>query len=374
MNKNTFNIMVLGDIHFGKKNDSKLYSDLQEYFLNYIPNFEKEYGKLGMIVIAGDLFDRIIKMSETPSNYVLKFVESLCNISTESGVYLRIIKGTKGHDFNQLNNFLHLEAKNPLFKIINTREKETIEWGDYFYNILYLPEEYPEDYNKYYKGYLDVKKDEDKYDFIFGHGMMDFVAFTGDENILRKIKRNEAVHKADNLCKICNYYTVFGHIHDMKEYRDKIYYTGSFERFSFADQEDKGFIAISINPDDDYQEIMFVENENASSYFVLNLDEYEFEDTESKLTFIEECKSKYNYVKVIVPENEKNKELLKKIVSSEVSIQIKNSVKEEIVDERYRDIVERKLPVDQSIAKFIYIDKGKKVPLTTINKIIAKEN
>ena len=374
MKKNKFNIMVLGDIHFGKKNDSKLYQDLQKYFIDYIPEFEKECGKLGMIVIVGDLFDRIIKMSETSSNYVLKFIESLCNISSEKGIYLRLIKGTKGHDFNQLNNFLHLEANHPLFKIIHTREKECIEWGDYIYNILYLPEEYPENYNKYYNEYLNIKSDENKYDFIFGHGMIDFVAYTGDENILRKIKRNEAIHKADTLDKICNYYTIFGHIHDLKEYKDKIYYTGSFERFSFADQEEKGYIVLSINPDDDYKEIYFIENENASTYYILNLDEYEFNSTEEKLTFIDECKNKYNYVKIIVPENEENKELLKKVVSSEVSIQIKNSVKEEIVDERFRFLINRELPVDESISKYIEITTGKKLSNDIINKIISKEN
>ena len=53
MKKNTFNIIHIADIHFGKKNDKKLYNDLKNNFLDNIPIINKEY-PIGMVVIEGE--------------------------------------------------------------------------------------------------------------------------------------------------------------------------------------------------------------------------------------------------------------------------------------------------------------------------------
>ena len=371
MKKNTFNIIHIADIHFGKKNDKKLYNDLKNNFLDNIPIINKEY-PIGMVVIEGDLFDRVIKMSELSSNYVIKFIEELCQLSDKYKFYLRLIKGTKGHDYNQLLNFLPLTIRYPLFKIISSVEKEEIKYKDYFYEILYLPEEYPENYKEYYKDFINKKV---KYDFIFGHGMIDAVSFTGDEETKRKIKRNEAVHSLETLNSICNYYTVFGHIHDMKSFSDDtVLYVGSFERFSFADQEDKGFLLTSVDPETDAMDAIFYENPDASTYHIEDLSNYEFNNTEEKIKFIEELKSEYDYVKIILNEKEDNKELLKNVISSDVKIQMNNKIEDDVVDERFRFILNRELPLNESISKYINLVYNKNISPTKINEFITKSD
>lgn len=362
------NILHIADIHFGKKNDSKLYQDLLEGFINRIPEIQKEFNHIDAVIIEGDLFDRVIKMSENSSMYVIKFMEKLCEMTKTYGFYLRLIRGTKGHDYNQLRNFIHMEESYPLFKIINTVSTEDLEMNGYEYSILYLPEEYPENYDKYYKNYLNQE-----YDYIFGHGMIDFVSFTGDESVKRKITRNEAVHKVDTLNKITNYFVIFGHIHDMMNYKnkDKIMYVGSFERFSFADQEVKGFLLTRVDPETGDTEVIFYENENASVYNILNLDDYEFETTEDKIKFIDEEKKKCDYLKVIINKDEENKELLKGVLSSDIKIESHNKIPEDVVDERFMFLIKRELPLDQSIKKYIQLTINKDYKLEDINKYIS---
>lgn len=368
INKN-FNILHIADIHFGKKNDQKLYNDLKKNFLNEIPNIINEYNHLNMIVIEGDLFDRVIKMTEPSSNYVLKFITELCELSIEYNFYIRLIQGTKSHDNNQLNNFNHLEIKYPLFKMYKTVNEEKIIINNKEFHILYLPESYPEDYSKYYKDYFDKN-----YDMIFGHGMIDFVAFTGNEDINKKIKRNESVHSVDKLSSICKYFCIFGHIHDFKNYKneDKIMYVGSFERFSFADQEDKGFLLTRIDVENEETEVIFYENENASKYKIIDISDYDLKTTEEKLKFIEGEKNKYDYLKVIIDKDEDNKDLLKGVLASDVKIESHNKLPEEIADDRFNFLIKKELPIDKSIAKYIEITTGNKISIESINKLLSK--
>jgi DNA repair exonuclease SbcCD nuclease subunit len=348
---------------------------LNENFLKEIPNIIKEYDHLNMVVIEGDLFDRVIKMTEASANYVLRFVTELCELSKKYNFYLRIINGTKSHDNNQLNNFSHLEVKYPLFKIFRTVSTEiiSIPVGKnkvYDYSILYLPEEYPENYSSYYNKFLNP---EENYDMIFGHGMIDFVAFTGNEEDKKKLRRNESVHSVDTLDNVCNYFTIFGHIHDKKNYKDedKIIYVGSFERFSFADQEDKGFLLTTINPETGDTEAIFYENKNASVYKIININDYNFETTEEKLEFIENEKTTCDYLKVIISKDEDNKDLLKGVLSSDIKIETHNDIPEDVVDERFNFLFKKELPIDKSIAKYIELTTGKKVSTEVINKLIS---
>lgn len=374
--KNVFNILNIADIHFGKKNDQKLYQDLKNNFIEEIPNIIKKYGHLNLLVIEGDLFERVIKMTEISSNYVLKFVTELCELATEFNFYFRVIQGTKSHDNNQLNNFNHLEIKYPLFKIIRTVNSEilthSVDEGEYEYSILYLPEESPENYKEHYKLYFNH---EEHYDCIFGHGLIDFVAFNGDdEEIKRKIKRNEAVHSVKFLDSMSNYFVIFGHIHDKQNYlnKGKIQYVGSFERFSFKDQKEKGFLLTRIDPETDETESCFYENKNASKYHILDLSKFEFKNTKEKLRFIKEEKEKCDYLKVIIPNKEENKDLLKEVMDSDVKIESDTKLPDDVIDKRFEFLIKKTLPFDESVSKFIDITTGNKVKKETINKLLIK--
>ena len=365
--ENNLKIIHIADIHFGKKDDIKLYDELQD-FINKIKSLSISDG-IDMVCIEGDLYDRIIKFNEYSSELIVQFITSLCKLSNQYNFLFRIIKGTKTHDYNQLNVFKSFESNYPLFKIINRVETETIEKENESFNILYLPEEYIDNIYEYYSDYFNQE-----YDMILGHGMIDFVSFTGteDENSERFVK-NAPVFKAKDLMNICNGYVIFGHIHDFHEYKDKIYYCGSYSRFSFADTEDKGYIYTSVSKDSSKNIIEFYVNEKAPKYHCIDLDLYEFKSTEDKLKFINETKKNYDFIKIKTTKNEENIDILKSIVSSDNSIkmEIKNiSNEDETVDTEYLFILNREYDLPTTIQKFLDLKYNKKLDLEYIKEIL----
>ena len=370
-----FNVYTIADIHFGKKNDKKLNDSLQDFFIDNINTIINDYDHINMVIILGDLFDRVIKMSEYSAKLVIDFINQLSELSQKHRFYLRILKGTKSHDYNQLNNFSKWEIENPLFKIINTVSKENIEYNDIEYSILYLPEEYPANYDKYYKEFINKRAN---YDFIFGHGMIDFVSYTGNEEEIKLLSRSEAVHKVEMLDKITNIACLFGHVHDFKNHKDedKIMYVGSFERYSFADVEDKGTIFVSFNPDGD-KEVIFFENENASTYYLCDfndLDNMKDSSIEDQLKLISNLQSEYDYVKIRYFNDSDSKQLMKKLStdqSNDIVIEVKNNkIMDESIDSRFEFIIQRKYELPKMINKYINIITGKDISEEKIKKFI----
>lgn len=370
----SFNTVHIADIHFGKKDDLKLYDELKLFISSLNEYIETE--KVHLLCIEGDLYDRVIKMNELTSKLVIDFINELCELTDKHQIYFRILKGTKGHDFNQLSVFKGLESKYPYFKIISNVEKELLDvkyddGSEIEYNVLYLPEEYPSNVYSYYSDYFN-----DEYDQIMGHGMIDFVAFTGndDENSERFV-RNAPVFKSKDLINICNGPIVFGHIHDFHEYKEKIYYCGSYSRYSFADQEDKGFLFTKFYPENNTFDIEFIENPEAPTYYVVNLDEIsESWSSDEKIKYLNYLKKEYDFIKIKTSNTEGNVDLIKTLVSKDESfkMEVKNlDVEEEKVDEQFLFILNREYDLPTTIQKYIQLTSDREIPLDTIKEIIS---
>ena len=141
-------IAILSDVHIGAVPADILRRELNEEFLKVI----EEEG-VDTVVIAGDLIDHKLSFNSEDSKLAIEFVEELSR-----NYRVRIIKGTKTHDLNQLSNFSYLEEKSDTdFKVINVLSTETING----LSVLYLPEEYLDDYFETYKEQL-VKNCEEE--------------------------------------------------------------------------------------------------------------------------------------------------------------------------------------------------------------------
>ena len=376
MYTNNFRVVTIADIHYGKKDDIKLTNELKEIFFKEIMSMELNYEEphIDLIVIAGDLFDRVIRMNEYSAKLVMDFVGDLCEFCHENSIQLRILKGTKTHDFNQLQVFHNLRMKYSNFEIVNNVGKEDLVVSSLKkpIKILYLPEEYPDNFNKYYGDYL-----EDTYDIIFGHGMIDFVAYTGDESDSERFVRNAPVWKSETLMNICNGPIIFGHIHDMKEYKDKIYYCGSYSRYSFADQEDKGFLVFDINMDDTSKyDGSFIENTLAPTYHEIDISELNGMSSEVQLAYINKMKKQYDFIKIRANKNNKeNLDLIKNILQNEedIKIDIKNvSVDDEKVPEEYMFIIRKEYDPYETVSRFAKLKHNKNIPTSYIKELFEK--
>ena len=231
MKQNLFNVAVIADIHFGAIRSEQLYTELKESFLDFIKD---KY--LDMIVIAGDFFNSIISLNSQSALKAFKFMRELVEICEKNEIkYVRIIEGTLSHDNLQILNFQNYESNKKVdFKVITTVREESLSNG---LNILYLPEEYMEDPISYYKDY--ICKPSKYYDFIFGHGMFKETSFVKDDS--ESMISKAPIWDSKFLSSICRGPIFFGHIHTSQIIRKHIYYTGSFSRWVYGQEEDKGF-------------------------------------------------------------------------------------------------------------------------------------
>lgn len=370
----TLNYVVLADVHIGKKDDKKLKEELDSHFFDFIRSTHKESG-LDLIVIAGDLFDRVLRFNEYSGLLAIDFMTNLEEFCFDNNIYLRILKGTKSHDYSQLDVFTNLEEQFSNFKIIRKVATESLIIKDKEFKILYLPEEYPSDPTSYYEEYFDVKKNT--YDLTFGHGMIDFVAFTGYEDDSENEAKGTPTHEAKTLMKITAGPVIFGHIHDFKEYKDQVYYPGSFTRYSFDTQEDKGFLYVEVDMTNSAKyEVSFYENDSAPTYGVIFIDELDYKDSNDLIRLVNKMRKDFDFVKIKT--NDKNNlNIVRQITESDTSIKIQAlDVNREIpkMDTKYEFIIKGELPIASTIAKFIEIKEEKTIPINRVNMIINAED
>lgn len=360
-------LVNISDIHIGKKDDMKLKEEL-EIFFDYLKDTEN----IDMITISGDLFDRVLTANEYGTTLALEFIQRLIDLYIPE-IAIRIIKGTRSHDFNQLDILkVFKEKAGSHFKIIEKNEVEVFNG----YKILYLPEEYPTDYDDFYKENLLGVEDK-VYDFIIGHGMIDFIAFTGYEDDSENRVHGTPTHKADDLIRVTKGPIIFGHIHEKQEYRDKIYYTGSYSRYSFDTPSEKGFMVFDIDDDDPSKfKMTFIENTKAPTYAVLDIDKLNLEGVDDHVKYIKELSDKYDFVKIKTG-NKANLDIARALTEKDSSIKVQsvNKEKETIkVDPKYEYILKKELPLNETIRKFMNEEYDKDIDIDFISKVISEDD
>lgn len=360
-------LVNISDIHIGKKDDMKLKEEL-EIFFDYLKDTED----IDMITISGDLFDRVLTANEYGTTLTLEFIQRLIDLYIPE-IAIRIIKGTRSHDFNQLDILkVFKEKAGSHFKIIEKNEVEVFNG----YKILYLPEEYPTDYDDFYKENLLGVEDK-VYDFIIGHGMIDFIAFTGYEDDSENRVHGTPTHKADDLIRVTKGPIIFGHIHEKQEYKDKIYYTGSYSRYSFDTPSEKGFMVFDIDDDDPSKfKMTFIENTKAPTYAVLDIDKLNLEGVDDHVKYIKELSDKYDFVKIKTG-NKANLDIARALTEKDSSIKVQsvNKEKETIkVDPKYEYILKKELPLNETIRKFMNEEYDKDIDLDFISKVISEDD
>ena len=263
-----FTVAVIADIHFGALPPKQLYGELKIGFLDFI---EKRY--IDMVVIAGDFFHSIIALNSQTARAAFVFMRDLMDICEKNGVkYVRILEGTLSHDNFQILNFSMFQDNPKVdFRIVTTVGEEILSNG---LKILYLPEEYKENFTDYYRTYFSRPKKF--YDFIFGHGMFKETSFTNDdgENIISKAP----ILDSKLIGSLCKGPVFFGHIHTSQIIRKHIYYVGSYSRWVYGQEEPKGFYLCAFDTDTKKYATEFIENHGARLYDTIKV----FMDTYNK--------------------------------------------------------------------------------------------
>lgn len=262
----------LGDIHWEALDADQL---KKEFELIFWPYLEANKDSLDLIFISGDYFDRKMYMNSKAARYAIETMYRIVSFSQDNGIKVRMTQGTRTHDMNQTELFRPYEATHPCFKLYNTVDVEEL-FPDVF--VLFIPEEYPLDADEYYGELLEEISGQE-YDWILGHGTIEFQSFTGQQQESERTVKSAPVFNQKNLSNVTLGGVVFGHIHTRAAYREKVFYHGSFSRTAFGEQGSKGFLEITYDLENrEIAEYQYIDNTAALRY-----DTVRYEDIVSEI-------------------------------------------------------------------------------------------
>ena len=359
--------VMIADIHFGALPVERLYNEL-EIFLDFI-----EKKSLDFIVILGDWFDKKINLNSKDAKYSTVFFERICQICIDNDIKLRIIQGTESHDNSQLE-VLEILAKNkPVdFKVFYEVEEEEL-FPDF--NVLYVPEEYINSIDEKYGKYINKK-----YDMIFGHGMIQEVKFAALIQSSETTMKKAPIFKSKMLCDMCYGPIFFGHIHTKDIFNDRLYYVGSYSRWKFGEEEDKGFYYVKYENDTKEFEAKFIVNNKAMKYDTIEIYEKESGfyklNTENQIKYIQNLIKSFEYdflrLQFYIPQGYENENLLINMVNESFG-KYKNLKLDFKVNSKIKSKREVEEKINLLLDKYGFIFDNKLDTYTKINKFILEK-
>ena len=267
MKKNKISYLVLSDIHLGHNinKTENIINNLQMYFKeNY-----KEFSKLDMICIAGDVFDKLLVSSSIDFLLATEWLTELIVFCKQHDIVLRILEGTPSHDRNQSKVITSIIKKLNIeldYKYIDTLYIE--HHNRLGIDILYIPDEYKHKAEDTYKEVLELLTERKlkKVDIAFIHGQFHYQ--------LPMVKLDSS-HNMEDYLNIVKYYISIGHIHTPSVY-ERIIAQGSFDRLAHNEEEDKGGVMITLTEKE--SSFKFVYNKNAMIFKTYRFDKESIEE------------------------------------------------------------------------------------------------
>lgn len=227
----------ISDIHFGVIDPKTEYDILKEQFVEKIKGLP-----LDCISIDGDFFDRLFASNTDATLYANLFFRDLYTVCVENrsngiNTVLVLLTGTRNHDSDQLRLFYpYLNDPNIDLRIV---EKIQFEWINGC-RVLCIPELYnvsTEEYDKYLY-------ESGPYDMIFMHGSVEGAVYDN--------KMQESRMFTTDDFGFCLGPVIAGHIHTGPNLNSYIFYNGSPIRWTFGEEETKGFQIVLYDMDSKY--------------------------------------------------------------------------------------------------------------------------
>lgn len=232
-------IVTIGDVHWGAVPPDRLEREFDEIVLPWL-----EANQFEALLQMGDWFDKRLSLDSEDAKVAMRVLVKLCQLCQNRGVPFRILRGTLSHDYFQLQNYHPLETEYPTFRIIGTAEHEELLPG---FDVLWMPEEYPQDYSDYYSRFFFNEEGAALgYDAIFGHGEIDVAANWSSMNEGERHYGGTPCHSAETLMEHCFGPIWFGHVHKRFRHKKRLGYPGSFTRWCHGEEDPKGFDVLDL--------------------------------------------------------------------------------------------------------------------------------
>lgn len=378
-----YKFITIGDIHWGAMDSDRLYHNLS-IVLEFIKQVELDF-----VVIAGDYFDFRLNLNSKNALYATKWFDELYYTCKDKVKRLRLVKGTREHDNDQLEIFRTYEDDTNFFKIINTTESENL-FEDL--RVVYCPDENMnlKDYhNTYYQQFIPNP------DIGFFHGNFDAILPTIEYDRIQNHELPIMIYEYNKFSRLIKGPLISGHWHNGQDYK-ALSYVGSFDRWKFNEEEEKGFLYTEYNTEDNSYFNHRVVNPFTIQYKTIMISNKEYHSI-SKFTEVERIiqeefqKDSMMMLKIILLVEEDNEEAIrlfnevtKRYASNkQIKFIIKDLLKKEKRKEKSKVV---KMNVDkydyvfnkdiksipEIIQKFILDKDMQDIPIDTIKKYVEK--
>ena len=253
------NFLEISDVHLGhhRTRTPKVIDGLYKL----LPE-GKETQDLDLIIIAGDLFDRLLQKNDEWMWMIELWAMWLLKVCAKNNIVLRVLEGTPSHDWKQSKMF-ETYNKGTEFAA-DVRYVETLEYEYHTglgLGILYLPDEWHPDLTHCFKEAKRVLAEhgEEQADIIIMHGQFEY-----------QLPEHVGIefHSSAAWESIVREFIFCGHVHH-HSHRGKILVAGSFERLKHGEEEPKGYIRGTLMPNGRHK-VRFVENTAAQQYVTID--------------------------------------------------------------------------------------------------------
>ena len=213
-----------------------------------------------------------------------------------------------------------------------------------------------------------------------GHGTWDFVAF---ENQLLESESNDKTSPIFIYDEWKDSFdmAVFGHIHTRQKYKNKIWYPGSFTRWAHGEEKTKGFLTYEYDLDSKNYNVKFIDNNQARKYTSVDLSKLGTDinalEVEDIVNLANNALDDDNNIRLELNGLTEDKLIMvKKVLASNDNIKIKVKVQNNDMDEdkyaQFKYIIERELPLEDTLARYISEKYDKEISLELIKKYLDK--
>lgn len=285
-----FKLLCLSDIHLGhhRVETEFILGNLATYLLDR--NFMRG---VNLVVFAGDVFDRLIYLSQDFITDVDVFFVRFFTLCKSMGIRVLILEGTRSHDRGQSARLVRLnehlaKVDADVVYIPNLMVYHDERFGlDY----LFVPDEWHHDPNETLRQAKQLMADHQltQVDFAFMHGNFHYQL----PAIVKAPKHDEREY-----LKLVRWAIFIGHIHIRSQF-EWIYAQGSFDRLSQNEEDPKGFYQYELTADG-RGIATFVENVNAKIHTRVDCRELDTEAGLDKVSAVARTLPDDSFIEVFV--------------------------------------------------------------------------
>lgn len=236
-------------------------------------------GKLDVIFLAGDIFDRQMVVSDPNLVLIQLWVWRFLTMCAKRNISVRVLEGTPSHDWKQSKIFETTQTVGDIDVDLKYIKDLSIEHHPLGFTVLYVPDEWRPDPNDTYLEVCQKLREE-------GLTKVDIAIMHGNFEYQLPAAAHIPSHNAERYLELVEHYIFINHIHKHSNYK-RIYASGSLDRLAHGEEEPKGHLRVKIDSKQG-DSITFVENKIAQIYKTLDCTQLTLEESFKKLDVVKD--------------------------------------------------------------------------------------